>query len=182
MNFFSATFVKLDILLFKFNLWSQRKANLLTGWAARLTMQSVIKRKQLIKALNNDSVLCYDTDDNMILVCQALLITTAEHGFFCGSLKSFCFLLDGRLFFINILNTSNGVPECLLIGAERNREPPRCMVSVIGTWIVYIRKTSLSFSFPPVIIFSAIGENCSKKYIWNKISLNYLNVTTIQSS
>ena len=45
-------------------------------------MQSVIKRKQLIKALNNDSVLCYDTDDNMILVCQALLITTAEHGFF----------------------------------------------------------------------------------------------------
>ena len=62
-------------------------------------MQSVIKRKQLIKALNNDSVLCYDTDDNMILVCQALLITTAEHGFFCGSLKSFCFLLDGRLFF-----------------------------------------------------------------------------------
>ena len=103
-------------------------------------MQSVIKRKQLIKALNNDSVLCYDTDDNMILVCQALLITTAEHGFFCGSLKSFCFLLDGRLFFINILNTSNGVPQCLLIGAERNREPPRCMVSVIGTWIVYIRK------------------------------------------
>ena len=50
------------------------------------------------------------------------------------------------------------------------------------TWIVYIRKTSLSFSFPPVIIFSAIGENYSEKYIWNKISLDYLNITTIQSS
>ena len=42
-------------------------------------------------------VLCYDTDD-MILVCQALLITAAEHGFFCESLKLLCFLLDGGLF------------------------------------------------------------------------------------
>ena len=50
-------------------------------------MQSVIKRKQLIKTLNYDSALCYDTDD-MILVCQSLLITTAEHGFLCESLIS----------------------------------------------------------------------------------------------
>ena len=49
------------------------------------------------KTINKNSVLCYDTDD-MILVCQDLLITTAEHGFFCESLKLLCFLLDGGLF------------------------------------------------------------------------------------
>ena len=48
-----------------------------------------------MKTLNSDSVQCYD----MILVCQALLITTAEHGLFCGSLKLLCFLLDGGSFY-----------------------------------------------------------------------------------
>ena len=166
MHFFSATFTRLDILLFKFKLWSQRKANFADRliWAARLTIHSVIKRKQLIKTLNN----WFRT-----VLWHRWQYDTRVPGFIdyhCGTRILLWKMLSARwwVIFINILNRSNGVSQCLLIGAERNRELHATLYRLSDrTWIVYICKPSLSFSLTPVIIFSARGENCSEKYIWN---------------